>query len=210
MKRQADKGRSERHFTVGDMVFVKLQPYIQSSLFHRSNNKLSFKFFGPFQVIQKIGPVAYKLLLPPGAAVHPVFHVSQLRSSTGNQQVSPSLPSDLQQFQLPRRVLQRRWTSGSRPVEQGLIQWSHSPPELSTWEPLEQLRQQFPRAPAWGHAGSEDGGNVSSLHLPGTSEEDTPGVEAVALPAGDEAALMTRPKRLRRPSTRVSGPLWHV
>ena len=98
MKRQADRGRSERHFTVGDMVFLKLQPYIQSSLFHRSNNKLSFKFFGPFPVIQKIGPVAYKLLLPPGAVVHPVFHVSQLRSSPGNQQVSPSLPSDLQQF----------------------------------------------------------------------------------------------------------------
>ena len=76
MKRQADRGRSERHFTVGDMVFLKLQPYIQSSLFHRSNNKLSFKFFRPFPIIQKIGPVAYKLLLPPGAAVHPVFHVS--------------------------------------------------------------------------------------------------------------------------------------
>ena len=84
MKRQADKGRSERQFSVGDMVFLKLQPYIQSSLFHRSNNKLSFKFFGPFQVIQKIGPVAYKLLLPPGADVHPVFHASQLCSSPSN------------------------------------------------------------------------------------------------------------------------------
>jgi len=205
MKRQADKGRSERQFSVGDMVFLKLQPYIQSSLFHRSNNKLSFKFFGPFQVIQKVGPVAYKLLLPPGAAVHPVFHISQLRSSLGNQQVSPSLPSDLQQFQFPLRVLQRRWTSGARPVAQGLIQWSHSPPELSTWEPLEQLRHQFPRAPAWGHAGSEDGGNVSSLPppVPVTGEEDAPGAE-------EEAALAVRPKRLRRPSTRIVGPMWQV
>ena len=98
MKRQADKGRSEHQFFVGDMVFLKLQPYIQSSLFHRSNNKLSFKVFGPFQVIQKVGPVAYKLLLPPGTAIHPVFHVSLLRSSLGHQQLSPSLPSDLQQF----------------------------------------------------------------------------------------------------------------
>ena len=43
MKRQADKGRSERHFTVGDMVFLKLQPYIQSSLFHRSNKQAIFQ-----------------------------------------------------------------------------------------------------------------------------------------------------------------------
>ena len=98
MKCQPDKGRSEHHFNMGDMVFLKLQSYIQSSLFHHSNNKLSFKFFGLFPVIQKIGPVAYKLLLPPGAAVHPVFHVSQLCCSPGNQQVSSSLPSDLQQF----------------------------------------------------------------------------------------------------------------
>lgn len=43
MKVQADGKRSERHIEVGDMVFVKLQPYIQSSLALRGNNKLLFK-----------------------------------------------------------------------------------------------------------------------------------------------------------------------
>ena len=33
-------------------------------------------------------------------------------------------------------------------MEQGLIQWLHTPPELASWEPLASLRQQFPRAPA--------------------------------------------------------------
>jgi len=37
MKRQADKNRSERHFAVGDMVFLRLQPYIQTTLAHRAN-----------------------------------------------------------------------------------------------------------------------------------------------------------------------------
>jgi ribosomal protein L21E len=37
MKRQADKGRSERSFQVGDSVYLKLQPYVQSSLAPRSN-----------------------------------------------------------------------------------------------------------------------------------------------------------------------------
>jgi hypothetical protein len=43
---------------VGDWVFLKIQPYVQSSLSHRTNQKLAFKFFSPFQIVQKIGPVA--------------------------------------------------------------------------------------------------------------------------------------------------------
>lgn len=50
MKKQADKRRSERVFQIGDQVFLKLQPYIQSSVAHRANHKLAFKFFGPFTV----------------------------------------------------------------------------------------------------------------------------------------------------------------
>jgi hypothetical protein len=71
MKRQADKKRSKRVFAVGDMVFLKLQPYIQSSLAPRSNQKLAFKFFGPFEVIARVGPVAYKLRLPASSSIHP-------------------------------------------------------------------------------------------------------------------------------------------
>lgn len=48
MKRQADKHRVERQFAVGDMVYLKLQPYVQSSIAARAHHKLSFKFFGPY------------------------------------------------------------------------------------------------------------------------------------------------------------------
>lgn len=47
MKRQADKHCSERQFAVGDLVFLKLQPYVQSSLAHRSNNKLTSSVLVP-------------------------------------------------------------------------------------------------------------------------------------------------------------------
>lgn len=76
MKRQADKNRSERHFEVGDLVFLRLQPYIQTTLAHRTNQKLAFKYFGPFKVIARVGTVAYTLELPPSCAIHPTFHVS--------------------------------------------------------------------------------------------------------------------------------------
>lgn len=133
MKCQADKGRSERSFAVGDMVFLKLQPYMQLSLARHANNKLSIKFFSPFKILQKIGQVAYKLEIPSQAAIHPVFHVSQLKSSARSQQISPLMVSDLQACQVPVKVLQRRWTDGLHPAELGLIQWSHMLPELTTW-----------------------------------------------------------------------------
>jgi hypothetical protein len=74
MKVQADKNRTERSFAVGDLVYLKLQPYIQSSLAPRSNQKLAYRFFGPF--LAKVGKVAYKLLLPDHSKIHLVFHVS--------------------------------------------------------------------------------------------------------------------------------------
>lgn len=98
MKRQADKHRVERQFSVGDSVFLKLQPYVQSSVAHRAHHKLAFKFFRPFRIIERIGKVAYKLQLPDSAAIHPVFHVSQLKRSPGTQRVSTALPSDLVRF----------------------------------------------------------------------------------------------------------------
>ena len=76
MKHQADKKRSFRSFEVGDSIYVKLQPYVQTSLGNRSSNKLSFQFFDPFTVTEKIDEVAYKLQLPEDCLIHPVFHVS--------------------------------------------------------------------------------------------------------------------------------------
>jgi hypothetical protein len=60
----------------GLVVYLKLQPYIQSSLSNCSCQKLSFKFFGPFIVLKRIGLVPYKLHLTVSLSMHSVFHVS--------------------------------------------------------------------------------------------------------------------------------------
>ncbi|CAN6322178.1 unnamed protein product [Urochloa humidicola] len=163
MKKQADKGRSERTFNVGDLVFLKLQPYVQSSLAPRANQKLAFKYFGPCRIISKIGQVAYKLELPSSSSIHPVFHVSQLKKAvSASTQVLPHVPDDIELPRVPARILQKRLVHhGVSPVQQVLVQWSGWPESMATWEGFESLKSRFPRAPAWGQAASQEGGMLA-------------------------------------------------
>lgn len=153
MKVQADKKRSERRFEEGDMVYLKLQPYIQSSVATRSNHKLSFKFFGPYKVLKRIGAVAYKLDLPPASRVHPVIHVSQLKQHVPPAtQVSADLTS-LDSFDIPLQILDRVWRRRGGATQRMIkVRWRDSTSLLDTWEMEDHLRQRFPRAPAWGQA----------------------------------------------------------
>lgn len=76
MKIQDDKKKRDVQFQIGDMVLVKLQPYCQHSVTLRKNDKLGLRYFSPFEIITKVGAVAYKLNLPNTAKIHAVFHVS--------------------------------------------------------------------------------------------------------------------------------------
>ncbi|GKB45626.1 reverse transcriptase [Tanacetum coccineum] len=76
MRNQAILKRIDVSFVVGNWVFLKLQPYRQSSLAHRQSHKLAKRFYGPFPIKERIGPVAYHLELPSTAKIHDVFHAS--------------------------------------------------------------------------------------------------------------------------------------
>jgi hypothetical protein len=73
----ADKNRKAREFKVGENVLLKVNPK-KSSLKLGSCTKMAARFCGPFEILDRIGQVAYMLALPASMNVHNVFHVSLL------------------------------------------------------------------------------------------------------------------------------------
>jgi hypothetical protein len=63
MKTSAEKKIIFREFEMDDLVFLKLQPYINNSTFIRFIHKLDFKYYGPDRVLARVGKVAYQLEL---------------------------------------------------------------------------------------------------------------------------------------------------
>ena len=167
MKRQADKHRTDREFAVGDSVFLKLQPFVQTSMAQRPHQKQAFRYYGPYPIIARVGAVAYKLKLPEVSKIHPVVHVSQLKKLVGPEiPVSSNLPpanTILQAEHTPACILGHKMVKmqgASQP--RILVQWSDLPSSLATWEDLSDLQRRFPVAPAWGQVGSQEGVNVTT------------------------------------------------
>jgi hypothetical protein len=76
-KSYADKRRRPLEFQVGDYVYLKVTPMKKR---FGIKKKLASRFVGPYRIVEKNGPVAYKLQLPEAmSSIFPVFHVSQLK-----------------------------------------------------------------------------------------------------------------------------------
>lgn len=102
MKVVHDQRRRDVDFSVGDWVWLRLLQRSAAAIKLTAPNKLGPKFFGSFQVMDRIGQVSYRLPLPPKAKIHDVFHVSLLKKFTGTPPSTvPPLPDILHGCVLP-------------------------------------------------------------------------------------------------------------
>ncbi|GJR07181.1 putative reverse transcriptase domain-containing protein [Tanacetum coccineum] len=78
-KSYADKRRKSLEFEVGDRVLLRVSPWKGVMCFGKKG-KLAPRYVGPFEILKRIGPVAYRLRLPEElSSVHDTFHVSNLK-----------------------------------------------------------------------------------------------------------------------------------
>jgi hypothetical protein len=114
------------------------------SLLPRTRNKLSARYAGPFQVLERIGDLAYRLKLPQEARIQDVFHVGVLKAIHGTPpQSPPALPPICHGRVLPEpeRVLNSQLRCGHWHV---LIKWVGLPQAEATWESVDDFRTAFP------------------------------------------------------------------
>ncbi|XP_061375386.1 uncharacterized protein LOC133317533 [Gastrolobium bilobum] len=195
MKERADRKRRDVQYKVGDLVWVHLQPYRQSSVAERMSNKLCRRYFGPFPIAKKVGQVAYKLELPPNAKIHHTFHVSLLKPFKGDNSISPLPLPDVFTNGMP--VLEPQDITDSRIIaveDQQQIEikvlWSGMPHEVATWEELQEFRRQYPHFnledKCDGHSVAVDGLSPSGPTVSGSHASE--GKPIMERPTGDGLA----------------------
>ncbi|GAV86255.1 Chromo domain-containing protein [Cephalotus follicularis] len=114
--------------------------------------KLTPRFIGPFEILERVGPVAYRLALPPSLSdVHNVFHVSMLRKyhpdpSHVLQWEPLELRTDLSFEEIPIRILDRRIKQlRSKTIPLVKVLWQYHGVEEATWEREDDMRAKYPQ-----------------------------------------------------------------
>jgi hypothetical protein len=139
-KNYADKRRQPLVFQVNDHVYLKVSPMKGVNRFG-VKGKLAPRYIGPFLILERYGPVAYRLQLPETfSAVHNVFHVSQLKKClripdrTVNI-VDVALEPDLTYSEHPIRVLEQKdQITQKRTLKFYKVQWNQHTEDEATWE----------------------------------------------------------------------------
>nr|GEV34398.1 putative reverse transcriptase domain-containing protein [Tanacetum cinerariifolium] len=99
-KSYADKRRKPLEFSAGDYVLLKVSPWKGVVCFGKKE-KLAPRFVGPFEIIEKVGPVAYRLdLLEELNGVNDTFHVSNLKKCLAD----PTLQVPLEEIQVNAKL----------------------------------------------------------------------------------------------------------
>ncbi|GJW68154.1 putative reverse transcriptase domain-containing protein [Tanacetum coccineum] len=142
----ADKRRKPLEFSVGDCVLLKVSPWKGVVRFGKKG-KLAPRFVGPFEIVEKVGPVAYRLDLPEELnGVHDTFHVSNLKKCLAD----PTLQVPLDEIQVdaklnfveePVEILEREFKKLKRIIK---VRWNSKRGPEFTWEREDQMKLKYP------------------------------------------------------------------
>ncbi|KAJ8759615.1 hypothetical protein K2173_008815 [Erythroxylum novogranatense] len=150
MKSYEDAHRKEMEYEVGDKVFLKTSPWKEILRFGKKG-KLSSRYVGPYEILERIGPLAYRLALPPELSqIHDVFHVSMLRRYRSDpshviQADEVQLSDDLSYEELPVQILDtKEKVLRNKTVQLVKVLWKNHSVEEATWEPLEAMKEKYP------------------------------------------------------------------
>ncbi|GKV48743.1 hypothetical protein SLEP1_g55542 [Rubroshorea leprosula] len=149
-KSYADNRRRPLEFEVGNHVFFKVSPTKGVYRFGLKG-KLSPRYIGPFEILKRVGEVAYKIALPPKLSnVHNVFHVSVLRKYEPDpSHVINYEPLELKEYlsytEQPIQILDRKEkVLRNKTVSLVKVLWRHHSENKATWELENQMRGQYP------------------------------------------------------------------
>nr|GFB71487.1 putative nucleotidyltransferase, ribonuclease H [Tanacetum cinerariifolium]GFB71507.1 putative nucleotidyltransferase, ribonuclease H [Tanacetum cinerariifolium] len=149
-KSYADKHRRSLEFQPGDRVFLKVSPARGVRRFG-IKGKLSPRFIGPFEILDRVGKASYCLALPPQLShVHNVFHVSFLRGYKYHplhviSYLLDQIRADLSYVKEPEAILDRQdRVIRKKTIPFVKILWSNHREWEATWETEEFIRTSYP------------------------------------------------------------------
>jgi len=150
-KSYADKIRRPLEFKIGDYVYLKVTPMKKVQRF-RVRSKLAPRYVGPYQILERKGPVAYKVQLPEElSSIFPVFHVSQLRKclKVPEQRIEPrgiKIKADLEYKEQPVGIVDtKERVARNRVVKIYKVVWSYRDDRDATWETEDYLKTVYPK-----------------------------------------------------------------
>ncbi|CAN0841373.1 Transposon Ty3-G Gag-Pol polyprotein [Linum grandiflorum] len=149
-KQYADQRTREVNYEIGEKVFLKVSPWKGLMRFGKKG-KLAPRYLGPYDIIGKVGPVAYVLDLPRELdRIHNVFHVSLLKK----YHVDPShivrpdvveLEEDLSYQEVPVRIVDSQVRSlRNKHIPMLKVIWRNHESESATWETETSMREKYP------------------------------------------------------------------
>ncbi|KAL5543351.1 hypothetical protein UlMin_007135 [Ulmus minor] len=149
-KSYADKRRRLLEFHVGDSVFLKIAP-MKGVMRFGKRGKLSPRYIGPFEILERVGKVAYRLALPPDlSSVHNVFHVSMLKKYVPDpthvlEHEPIEVHEDLTYEEQPVQVLDRKEKKlRNKAIPLVKVLWRNHKVEEATWEREDEMREKYP------------------------------------------------------------------